>query len=52
MKRVSCRTSDRKWVRGREECSLVAACVYGRDLTVLINDNDVRRVRDSQGEGG
>ena len=49
MKRVSCRGSERKWVRGIEVWCLVGACVYGRELLVQIDDNDVRRVRESQG---
>ena len=44
MKRLSCEGSVRKWVRGREECCFVDACVYCGDLTVLVNDNEVRRV--------
>ena len=50
MKRMSCRGSDRKWVRGREECCLVGASVYGRELLVQIDDSDVRRgARDGDG---
>ena len=41
---MSCRGSERKWVRGREECCLFGASVYGRELLVQIDDNDVRRV--------
>ena len=49
---MSCRGSDTSWVKGREECSLVGACLYGRELLVEIDNKNVRRVRESQGEDG